>query len=763
MPHASLKLLPGVDQNRTPALNEAGISESNLVRFIPDRQNIGLVQKLGGWTKFYPNNIGSIVRCLWAWEDTNDQDYLAVGATASLSYILNGQQRIITPRSRTDNVAVDVDATSGSDVFVINDTGSNITSFDYVYIPVHISVGGVVLFGIYQCTAIGPNQFSIRATDILGAPQAATFTTDDSITVTGASGTGTVATLTYGDTYTFPINSAIKVSSVNPAGYNGTYIVTACTPNTSVSYASTETGAYVSGGIISNNGVVPLLRTTTGSPFVNVVLPNHGLSVGDTFPILVSTTIGGIPFYGNYIVQSVANSYTFEIASNYSANATTSGYINGGDARYVFWASISPQPFGTGYGVGGYGVGGYGSGVGIAPTIGTITAVDWTLDNWGEILIASPLGGPIFQWSPSAGNDNLTIISNAPIINQGIFVAMPQRQIVAWGSTFTGISDPLLIRWCDVNNYDVWVGTVTNQAGSYRIPKGSRIVQCIQGPQQGLIWTDLGVWAMQYVGPPYVYQFNELGNGCGLIGRKAAASMNGIVYWMGQSQFYRLAGAGVETIRCPVWDVIFQDLDTTNLDKIRVAPNSRFGEIAWFYPTIGNGGEPNKYVKYNIVLNEWDYGTLERTAWINESVFGPPIGAGPLPGGSGNYIVQHETSPDGVDVNGNPVAINSSFQTGYFVMNEADLKMFVDQVWPDMKWGYFGGTQDAQVNLTFYVNDYAGQTPIPYGPFPMTQNTTFLTPRFRGRLVSIKMESNDVGSFWRIGNMRYRLQPDGKF
>jgi hypothetical protein len=260
-----------------------------------------------------------------------------------------------------------------------------------------------------------------------------------------------------------------------------------------------------------------------------------------------------------------------------------------------------------------------------------------------------------------------------------------------------------------------------------------------------------------------VYQFNELGNGCGLIGRKAAASMNGVVYWMGQSQFYRLAGAGVETIRCPVWDVIFQDLDTTNLDKIRVAPNSRFGEISWFYPTIGNGGEPNKYVKYNIVLNEWDYGTLERTAWINESVFGPPIGAGPLPGGSGNYVVQHETSTDGVDVNGNPVAINSSFQTGYFVMNEADLKMFVDQVWPDMKWGYFGGSQTAQVNLTFYVNDYAGQTPIVYGPFPMTKNTTFLTPRFRGRLVSIKMESNDTGSFWRIGNMRYRLQPDGKF
>ena len=105
----------------------------------------------------------------------------------------------------------------------------------------------------------------------------------------------------------------------------------------------------------------------------------------------------------------------------------------------------------------------------------------------------------------------------------------------------------------------------------------------------------------------------------------------------------------------------------------------------------------------------------------------------------------------------------SSFQTGYFVLTEANVKMFIDQIWPDMKWGYYGGAQSAQVRLTFYVTDYPGQTPLEYGPYTMTQATTFITPRFRGRLVSIKMESSDIGSFWRIGNMRYRYQEDGKF
>jgi hypothetical protein len=241
--------------------------------------------------------------------------------------------------------------------------------------------------------------------------------------------------------------------------------------------------------------------------------------------------------------------------------------------------------------------------------------------------------------------------------------------------------------------------------------------------------------------------------------------MNGVVYWMGQSQFFKLSGGGVEPIMCPVWDVIFQDLDTTNLDKIRVAPNSRFGEISWYYPTNGNGGEINAYVKYNIALGQWDYGTLSRTAWINESVLGPPIGAGILPGGTGNYLIQHETSTDGTTADGTAYPLNSFFETGYFALSEADVKVFIDQVWPDMKWGYYGGSQNAQVNLTFFATDYPGTAPVQYGPFTLTEATTFVTPRMRGRLVAIKIEGNptQVGAFWRLGNMRYRIQQDGKY
>lgn len=688
MPHNSLKLIPGVDENRTPALNEAAISYSNLIRFIPDRQGFGLVQKLGGWTKFFANQIGSVVRALWAWQDTNNNSYLAIGAESSLSYILDDNDKNlinITPQTLTSSsVSVQVSTVSGSNEVTIKQIGSNITSYDSVFIETQISVGGLILFGLYQCYAITPDTYKIYAKDAIGDPALATST-------------------------------------------------------------------------VTNGGAVASYSVTSGQSIVTVTLADHGWQIGSfgqNYAAVISTIVGGCTISGNYTVISVLTSSTFTIQVAQAATSTTSASQNSGNAYYLYYIGIGPLPAGTGYGVGGYGSGGYGTGTTPTAATGTpITAVDWTIDNWGEILIACPYNGPIYQWSPATNSLIATVIPAAPILNLGVFVAMPQRQIVSWGSTFNGISDPLLIRWCDINNYSDWLGTSINQAGSYRIPKGSAIVQCIQGPQQGLIWTDLAIWAMQYVDLPFVYQFNELGNGCGLIGRKAAGSINGIVYWMSQSSFFRLSGNGVEPVSCPIWDVIFQDLDTTNLDKIRFAANSRFGEISWYYPTIGNGGEINAYVKYNLILNQWDYGSLQRTAWINQSVLGPPIGAD-----ASGYIYQHETSK-----NADGAAMNSSFQTGYFTLAEGDVKTFIDQVWPDMKWGYFDGTQNATILLTFYVADYPGQTPIAYGPFTLTQATQYITPRFRGRLVSIKIESNDVDSFWRIGNIRYRFQPDGKF
>jgi len=701
MPHAVLKLVPGTDTQETPALNEnSGISQTQLIRFFPDRNGLGLVQKLGGWSRFYNIPMPAIVRALWAWEDLNENSHLAVGTqtigagpSAQLSVITNGSQAIITPTALVEDIAPVLTTIAGNSIVTITDTTTTgITDYDAVYIATQVSIGGIVLFGLYACDPdgfLGGTAYTVQSVDILGNP--------------------------------LPASSSSTVPTM------------------------------------------PVFITVSGSTTVTVKLASYTYAVGDTFPVLIATAVGGITFYGNYVVQALVDSAHFTIIANTLATSSTTGTLNGGNLHLIYSFGSGTIPGGTGYGTGAYGSGGYGTGNPVTPATGTpIDAIDWTLDNWGEILIACPdrvlaAGAtpfqPVYEWDEGAAT--ATVIPGAPPVNDGIFVAMPQRQIVAWGSTETGIQDPLLVRWSDVNNFNQWFDLTTNQAGSYRIPKGSRIVGALQGPQQAIIWTDIDVWSMQYIGPPLVYGFNEIGTGCGLIGRKAAGAMNGIYYWMGPRQFFTLGGAGVQILPCPVWDVVFQNLDQSNLQKIRTAINSLFGEITWYYPSVtGNTGEVDSYVKYNVGLNAWDYGTLGRTAWIDQSVLGPPIGADP----STLLLYQHEISNDA-----DGQALTAYFQTGYYTLNEGDLQTFIDLIWPDMKWGQVDQSPSAMVQISFYVAAYPGTSPTVYGPYSVTQATQFFNTRLRGRLISVRISSSDIGSFWRIGALRYRYAADGKF
>lgn len=679
MAKTSFLITGGADTNQTFAMNQASLSNTQLIRYMPDASGKILVQKLGGWQKFYPLPIANPVLNLWAWEDLNDISRLAVGTTESLSFIVGGSQTDISPNIFTHNVTPNFSTTSGSNIVTVVDTGSGTTSFGFINIVTPISVvgSGIILEGVYSITqSLSANSYEITAS--------------------------TTATAT-----------------------------------------------------VSNVGATPVATTTMNSFAVNILFNAHGLVVGDSFTIPIPISIGGITLSGVYVVVGVVDANNFTINATNTASSTQTVAENGGLAQIIYYVAVAPPPIGSGYGIGAYGAGGYGTGVTQPVVPGTpVTATDWSLDNWGQILVACPAGGGIYFWQPNGTIQNAQLVAaQAPIANDGIFVAMPQRQIIAWGSTVTGVTDPLLIRWCDVEDFTDWIGTSINQAGQYRIPRGSRIVGGIQASQQGLIWTDLALWSMQYIGQPFIYSFNELGTGCGLISRKAMGTNNNITYWMSQSQFFIYSGGGVQPLPCPIWDVMFQQIDQSNLASIRCAVNSRFNEISWFYPTVGSGGLNTNYVKYNFLMNLWDFGTLGRSAWINQSVLGAPIGAG-----TNNYIYQHEVGNDADNL-----SMLSGFQTGYFAMTDADVKMFVDQVWPDAKWGFYNGVQSATLNLIFYVTDYPGTTPTAYGPFQLTQGTQFVSPRFRGRLVSIDVFSSDFGSFWRWGQTRYEAVQDGRY
>lgn len=518
--------------------------------------------------------------------------------------------------------------------------------------------------------------------------------------------------------------------------------------------AAANAAATVSPGA----GAVPDFDTTSGSAFVVVTLEDHGLSVGDSIVFPLSTTVGGVTIFGTYLATAVGTVDEFTIAVDMEASSTTSAFMNGGDAQIIYRIALGPQAVGTGYGIGTYGSGGYGTGTtSSAQTGAPLPATDYTLDNWGEILLACPANGGIYQWRPNSGIQNAQLVATAPSKNTGMFVSSQLQMLIAYGSTDEQAigenQDPLLVKWSNQSDYTDFVVSSTSQAGSRRLSTGSRIVGGMTAPQYELIWTDLDLWAMQYIQPPLVFGFNQIGASCGLISKFGAGRLGGVIYWMGNSNFFLLGGGGVQVIPCSVWDVVFQDLDRDNVHKIRCCPNTPFNEVMWEYPSESGGtGENDSYVKFNIVESTWDYGPLARSAWIDQSVLGMPIGATP-----GGILYHHEM---GENDDGAP--INASFTTGYWSISDGNDIAFVDYVIPDMRWGKFNGAQTASIQITLYSVMFPGDTPRVYGPYTVTQGTDSINTRLRGRQMAVKVESNDIDSFWRLGRIKWRFAPDGR-
>lgn len=502
---------------------------------------------------------------------------------------------------------------------------------------------------------------------------------------------------------------------------------------------------------VSNGGAVPVYDTTNLSSVVTVTLNDHGYSIGDIYPANVSTSVGGLTISGNYVVATVPTTDTFTIDGGSAAGSTATASENGGDVRieyYIHSGSATPVIV-SGYGGGDYGDGDYGLDNGGAAVATPLR--QWFFDTWGQDAIGNPTNGTLYVWIPPfASNPNMTAVSGAPSAMTASFVAMPQQIVVALGAEASGTQDPKLVRWCDVDDYNTWIASGTNQAGSFRIPTGSRIVGGFQTPFQAIIWTDLDAWAMQYVQPPFIFGFNRIGNNCGLIAARAATALQTQVYWMGSKQFYVFGGGlGVQTLPCTVWDIVFNNLDTSNLDKIFCATNSLFNEISWFYPSTSGNGEIDSYVKYCTDGGLWDYGSMVRTCWEDQSVFGPPVAVD-----GDKYLQQHEVSNDADGLPMNSYAVSS-----FSELSEGQDFIFLDQVLVNVDDEAAGTTLD----LVLYSAKNTASAVLTKGPYSVTASTQYVSTRLRGRFLAMRIGSSDLGSFWRWGATRYRYAPDGKW
>jgi hypothetical protein len=677
MPWGAVQLNPGVDTQKTLSANQAGVSQSQTIRY---KEN--MIQTIGGWVPFVPFTIGSTVRDLHPWQDVNGGQHLGVAATQQLAVLTAGSLQDITPQTNTTNPAPNFSISSGSNVVTIVDAGSSATTFNTVYFNTPVAIGNLLLNGAY------------------------------------------------------PINT-VQSSSL--------YTILS-------SIAATTT--------IASSGKLPVFSTSSGTASITVTLSNNNfpLVTGLFQQFIAPTTVGTsqpLVVQGKYQIASIIDSTAFTINAITQASTTATATMNGGNAQLVYYITLGPTQPGQGFGAGGFGSGSFGSGTAQSGVPGTpITTTDWTTDNWGEILLACPINGPIYIWSNDFGFQNAQVINQAPFFNGGIFVSMPQQILVAWRSVqSTGVQDQLIVRWSNAGDYTNW--TVSNQttAGSFRIPTGSQITGGLQCPQYGLISTDIDVWTMTYVGGVVIFNFTRVGTGCGWIGPHVCGILGGNPFWMGTNNFFTIGANGVVPLPCSVWDQVFQNLSTANQSKSRVAVNSAFNEIMWFYPSANSTGENDSYVKVHIEGNEyeWDYGSMTRTAWTDVSIFGMPIGVD-----TSAQVWQHET---GTTITGTGLP---AFQTGWWTVAEGEELSFVDMIIPDFIYSIRSASPTASINITIFGADYPGDTPTLYGPFTVTSTTEFINIRFRNRLMSAFIQSNSFSEFWRIGRIRFRYAQSGR-
>ena len=545
------------------------------------------------------------------------------------------------------------------------------------------------------------------------------------------------------------------------------------------------------------------IATTNGSPTCTITKAAHGLAVGDIVQLDSVTLPGGTGFTNtqfedkNFQVITVPTTGTFTINQVSNASGTVS---TGGSLSIKPYEPVGPraQTYGYGWGVTSYGNGNWGeaaaaSDVALEPGL-------WSLDNFGEVLIATIANGKTFTWNGGAATPltnrasttttNFSTSSN-PTASRITLVSPTTRHLIhlATETTIgtTTSQDDMFIRFSDQEGINTYAPTAINTAGTQRLQDGTKIMGALKAKETILIWTDNALYTMKFVGAPFTFGFEQVGTNCGLIGKNAAVEIDGIAYWMSPKGFFAFDGT-VKSLPCTVEDHVFENIDTTKGQQITAGLNNLFTEIVWYYPS-SNSEYNDKYVVFNFGESSlikmpggiWYTGTEARTSWIDATIYPKPFATkydstatGTFPaivGESGlgqTTLFEHEVGTDQVNPNGTTTALTSfikSFdidlearQRGMREKLAGEAFLALRRFVPDFK------SLQGNAKVTLGVKRYPQDTQVTtaLSPFTITSSTLKKDTRARGRFLNIKIENDTASESWRYGTLRLDIQPDGR-
>ena len=705
MPLTKLQFRPGINRETTSYSNEGGWFDMDKVRF-----RFGFPEKIGGWQKTSTTYFLGTCRALHPWVALNGERYLGVGT--HLKYYINegGAYQDITPIRAT--------TTAGDVTFTANAN----------------TLGAALAIG------------------------------DTSMALSSATG--------FSDTGVVKVNSEI----IRYASITGNTLL-----GLERGYDGTTEAAHSSSAVVT---CATLIVSDTA----------HGCENDDFVTFSGATTLGGqitaVVLNQEYQISSIVddNSYLIdarEVATlnNISATtgydptyvfATTSDSANGGSSSvgtYQINTGLDTTIGGAGWGAGTWSRGTWGSAAPIS--VATANLRIWSHDNFGQDLLINVRDGGLYYWDKATNSglvfgravelSSLAGANTTPTVAKKVLVSDRDRHIIAFGcdsEVNPGVQDPLLIRFSSQESLTDWATSPTNTAGDLRIGSGSEIVTAIETRQQVLVFTDVSLHAMQFLGPPFTFGINTLSENITIAGPLAAVAVEDNVFWMGAEEFYVYGGA-VQRLPCTVRDYVFSDLNFTQIDKITASSNTAFSEVWWFYPSA-TSSENDRYVVYNYQQQVWYYGSLARTCWLDRGVETFPVAASP------DHALYYQELGNDDGSYATPIGINAYIESSQMDIGDGEQFTFIRRLIPDMT--FRDSTNETpQATMTLKARNFPGGAYLQSNSkvvektasVPVEQFTDQVHVRLRGRSFAFRIESTDTGIAWRLGSPRVDVQTDG--
>ena len=751
MPLTKINFQPGVNKESTSYGAEAGWFDSNLIRF-----RKGHPEKMGGWTKLSGAVLDGVGRSLHMWSALDGSKYMGIG-TDTKFYIEEGAAyNDITPVRRTATLASNPFTTgdAGSAIVTVTDPSHGAVTNDFVTFSGATTTDGITAAQLnteHQITVVNANTYTITTAGSAssgdtagGGTPTAIYQINAGLTIS-VDGIGFGAGLFGGPSTTYSqttLNGLISDSATSIILTSATDFETASSTLSANVTLTSDTVSLASASAFPDKGTILVgsekirYGTKTSNALSDLTRNTDGTTIATHSSSAAVTFVGLIQIEDELIQYTGKTSQTLDTGVVRGVRGTTAAAH--ADATIVKEANDF-----TTFG-------------GATASTSTLQLRLWAQDNWGEDLIFNPIDSTPYYWDKTLGlNARATALStqtgasDTPTITRRLFVSGADRHVIAFGCNPLGetTQDLLQVRWSDQEDPFNWTPSATNTAGGQRISSGSEIISAQKTRQEILVWTDLNLHAMRFVGAPFTFGFSLLASNVSVLSPNSVITVGDRVFWMDQENFYIYTGQ-VEALPCSVLKYVFDDVNIDQSRKFFAASNRMFNEVMWFYVS-SDATEIDRYVKFNYGEGSWDIGTLSRTAWIDRGIHANPRAIG------STVVYLHENGQ-----NDDGSAMDSFIESGDFDIGDGEQFSFINKIIPDIE--IVSTDSEATVDYVIKTRNFPGDSLITNSTSSVTSTTTQSFTRARARQTVLRIQSSSLDLGWTLGDTRLELRPDGR-